>query len=121
VTLSAIIDGALASMQACMGQAVTYARGGNSAAITACPGANPHRRAMAEGGAEFAIDAQVRDWLVAAADLVLAGATVEPRRGDRITTESGEVWELLELDGGPVWDWSDPANRIRRLHTKRIT
>ena len=62
---------------------------------------------------------QSRDYLVTAADLVLAGELVEPRRGDRIT-DGGKVYEVMAPGKEDVFRLSDPYGVTLRIHTKQV-
>jgi hypothetical protein len=64
-----------------------------------------------------------RDFLIAAEDLVLGGQRTLPRRGDQIReSASGRtiVYEVLAIGNEPEWRWSDPYQKLLRIHTKRI-
>lgn len=103
------------------GQAVTYARAYDEVEITATPGSKP-MRVLDEFGVR--VDWTGQDWLIAAADLVLDGDAVEPRRGDEVTHVSGGftlVYEVLSPGGDePCWRWSDPHHTTYRVHTKLV-
>jgi hypothetical protein len=65
-----------------------------------------------------------RDYLIAAADLVLDGTAVEPRENDRVAeTVNGTamVFDVLPPPGEPSWRWSDPGRTIYRVHVKRVS
>lgn len=73
------------------------------------------------GGALLRIES--RDYLIRAADLVLAGAPALPRRGDRIRETEGAqvfVYEVASPGDEPFWRWSDPYRKTLRLHTKQV-
>ena len=64
-----------------------------------------------------------RDFLVQAADLVIAGATILPERGDRIRETVGTityVYEVMAPGKEPHWRYSDPFRKTLRIHTKQI-
>src|SRR5262245_47594481 len=64
-----------------------------------------------------------RDYLIEAADLVVAGVASEPQRGWQILDPAGgkiEVFEVLAPAGEPVWRWSDPYRTVYRIHTKFV-
>lgn len=63
-----------------------------------------------------------RDFLIAAADLVLDGAPALPQRGDIIhETQNGMtyVYQVLAPGREPVWKWSDLYRTLLRIHTKQ--
>jgi hypothetical protein len=64
-----------------------------------------------------------RDFLVLAADLVLAGVPVIPQRGDRIEETQGDatfVYEVSAPAKEPCWRFSDAFRKTLRIHTKEI-
>jgi hypothetical protein len=64
-----------------------------------------------------------RDFLVAAADLVLGGNEIEPQAGDKIReTVDGTtyVYEVMAPKGEPVWRWADGCRVLRRIHSKQV-
>lgn len=99
--------------QAHLSRTVTYARGASSLQIVATVGSTT-----------FEVDDgtvmqrwESRDYLVRAADLVLAGGPIQPQRGDRIT-DGGVVYEVLAPAGQDCWRKSDPYGITLRIHTK---
>ena len=103
-------------------QMVTYQRGGDLVEVAATVGRKAYEIAD-EYGAVVQVDAT--DFIVAAADLVLGGETVEPQPGDRIrmtVTGGVEVYEVLAP--GPGMAHSEPADPYRmawRVHTKHAS
>ena len=78
------------------------------------------------GSTEFSVDNgldafvepyQSHDFLVVAADLELDGAAVEPERGDIITDEDDNEYEVTAPAGVDVYS-ADTFGRIYRIHTK---
>ena len=66
---------------------------------------------------------QSRDFLVRAADLVLAGAPTLPKAGDRIRETVGTqtfVYEVMAPGNEPPWRHSDPYRKALRIHTKHV-
>jgi hypothetical protein len=64
-----------------------------------------------------------RDFLIRAEDLVIAGQTILPQRGDSIhELQSGVTYtyEVLAPGKEPVWKWSDLYRSLLRIHTKQI-
>lgn len=102
------------------GDTVTYRRGAASMPVTAVVG----RYAADVGdGNGLTVRTEVRDYLIAAADLVLGGVPVEPRGGDRIVEgdpAAGTVFEVMDLAGEGPWRYSDPARTVLRIHTRRV-
>jgi hypothetical protein len=100
------------------GEAVTYTRGGSYVTIAAAvPAATRVDMAGDDGSA---VTATIRDYLVAAAALVLGGATVEPEPGDRVTAADGTVYEVVRLADGRCWRPSGTAGTTLRIHTQLI-
>ena len=64
------------------------------------------------------VGATASDFLVAGADL--AATFGEPKVGDRITTDDGVVYEVLDVPGQGCWRWTDGFGNTMRIHTKRI-
>jgi len=100
---------------------VTYSRGQMSVRLLASGGPQPLR---AEGDVGVRVEWANRDWLIAAADLVLGGNVVEPAKGDVIrlddATGATHVYQVLALPGEAVWRWSDAHNVLRRVHSKYV-
>lgn len=99
---------------------VTYRRGLDSATVNA-----------SIGQTEFEVDdgfgvlqkTESRDFLILAVELVLAGATVLPERGDRIEETVGTttyVYEVMAPGNAPPWRYSDPYRKTLRIHTKLV-
>ena len=64
-----------------------------------------------------------RDFLIAAANLVLSGVDVLPVAGDRINeVQDGLtfVYEVLAPGKEPCWRYSDPYRTTLRIHTKQV-
>lgn len=64
-----------------------------------------------------------RDYLIAAADLILAGRATEPERDDMIEETVGTEtlkYRVLPHGSEPPWRWSDPHRLIMRVHTKQV-
>ena len=64
-----------------------------------------------------------RDFLIHAADLVLAGNPTLPERGDRIReTQGGKVfvYEVMAPGKEPAWRWSDVFRKVLRVHAKQV-
>ncbi len=64
-----------------------------------------------------------RDYLIRAADLVLAGKPTLPRAGDYICETEGDtafVYEVMAPGNEPPWRYSDPYRKTLRVHTKHV-
>ena len=102
------------------GYDVVYARGQETAAITAVAGQS---RVIVEDSAGVSIRARRRDWLVRAADLVMGGEVVLPQVGDRVLLTVGEavqVYEVQRLAGEGCYAASDDLGQVLRIHTRQI-
>ncbi|MEL6741066.1 MAG: hypothetical protein AAFP26_10465 [Planctomycetota bacterium] len=107
-----------------LSRTVVYRRGVDSVEIEATVGSTAFDRTD-EYGVVHRIES--RDYLVAAADLVLGGEAVTPKAGDRITeTAEARVHEYEVMSSGslgrdePAWRYSDPQRRTLRIHTKFV-
>jgi hypothetical protein len=103
-----------------LSRTVTYQRGDDSVEVAATVGRTVFE---IDDGSGAAVQWESRDFLVPAADLVLAGEVVEPLPGDRIRETQGEkvyVYEVLAPGKEPCWRWSDPFRRTLRVHTKQV-
>ncbi|MBU0639323.1 MAG: hypothetical protein KKB50_10700 [Planctomycetes bacterium] len=103
-----------------MSRMVTYLRGSDSVDLAATIG-----RTEFEQADEYGIvhRTESRDFLVLAADLVLAGKAELPRAGDRIRETVGDqifIYEVMAPSGEPPWRYSDPYRRTLRIHTKHV-
>lgn len=100
-----------------MGRTVVYSRGDDEVEVTATPGQTIVRLSQ---GAGVEIRERIQDWIIDVADLVLDGAAVEPREGDRIT-ESGNVFEVMKPPGQePPWRYTDSYRAAYRIHVKEV-
>ena len=99
---------------------VVYRRGDESASVLATVGRTLFELADAAGEQ---VQYESRDYLIAAADLVLDGSQVEPQRGDRIEEVLGGqtlTYEVMAPGQEPPWRYSDPYRTTLRIHTKLI-
>jgi len=96
---------------------VLYERGALSVTLNATPGRTEYQK-MDQSG--VVTDFQTRDFIVTASDLILDGAVVLPVRGDTITDTAGTaaVYEVLPIEGEQPYRFSDPLQRMLRIHTK---
>jgi len=107
-----------------LSRTVVYRRGDDSAEVAATVGSTAFERAD-EYGVVHRIES--RDFLIAAADLVLAGTATLPKPGDRVT-ETGDTtvheYEVMGASsrggGEPAWRYSDPQRLTLRIHTKFV-
>lgn len=99
---------------------VTYLRGTDSVDLPATIGQTTFEQADEYGALRRT---QSRDYLISAADLVLAGTVEQPKAGDRIRETVGEqvfLYEVMAPGGEPPWRFSDPYRRTLRIHTKFV-
>jgi len=119
-TFDSAVAGMAAVVRSSRGVVVTYRRGEASAEVTATVG-----QTVFEVEDEYGVvmQSQTRDYLIAAADLVLAGQRIEPQEGDRIEERRDgktRIYEVMAPGGEPAWRPSDPAGQILRIHTKEV-
>ena len=106
-----------------LSRTVLYARGGASVELAATLGRTEFDVSTAEGLTERF---ESRDFLVAAAELVLDGQATRPQAGDRVTLgilgQEGVsyVYEVMAPGGRECWRWSDPFQRTIRVYTKLV-
>jgi len=99
---------------------VTYRRGSSTAQVLATVGAT---RFEADDGSGIVVEMEARDYLIAAADLVLDSAQVLPERGDEIVEVRdgiNYVYEVMDLGSEKHFVTCDPAGRTLRIHTKHV-
>lgn len=100
---------------------VTYQRGIDSASLNATIGRTEFELTGDDG---IIVRIESRDFLFPAADLVLAGETVLPERGDQIhETDAGGTftYEVMAPGDEPPWRYSDPYRKLLRVHTKLVS
>ena len=101
-------------------RAVTYRRGSSAAEVPATVGATKFE---VDDGYGTVVGQQMRDYLIATADLVLDGQQTLPERGDEILEERGGttyVYEVMELGPDRHFRFCDPAGKTLRIHTKHV-
>lgn len=86
---------------------VTYVRGEIEVAVPATIGRTKYE---ADDGHVVRVEFTDRDFLILAADLVLAGQPTEPQRGD-VIREGSHEFEVLD------WRYSDPYRQTLRITT----
>lgn len=89
---------------------VTYVRGNDQVTVLATIGRTQFET---DDGTAVRVEYTDRDFLIRAADLVLAGQPTEPERGDLIR-EDGREFEVLD------WRYSDPYRLALRITTKYV-
>jgi len=99
---------------------VVYHRDGDSVEVTATIG-----RTEFEIETEFGVHEKIesRDFLVPAAELVLAGVWTLPKRGDRIHETMGTtlfVYEVMAPGKEPHFRYSDAFRKTLRIHTRQV-
>lgn len=103
---------------------VTYRRGEHAVQVQATIGRTVFRLNDAYGATVRHVS---RDYLIRAADLVLDGQRVEPKRGDQVIEvdnagieHTHEVMGPGASGGEPDWRYSDPQRSGLRIHTKEV-
>jgi len=99
---------------------VAYLRGNDSVNVAATIGRTEFEQADEYGVVHRT---ESRDFLITAADLVLADKPVLPQAGDRIRETDGDqifLYEVMAPGGEPPWRYSDPYRRTLRIHTKHV-
>lgn len=99
---------------------ITYQRGADNADVLASIG-----RTMFEVDNGFGVIERIesRDFLLLAADLLLADVPTLPERGDRVRETQGTttfVYEVMAPGKEPHWRYSDPYRKSLRIHTKHV-
>lgn len=100
-------------------QTVTYRREPEeNDAIQATFGQAEFARENSEG---LTTEVRMWDFLITAADLVLAAVVVEPEPGDEIIVAGIGTFEVVSPGGEePPWRYSDPNKIMLRIHTREI-
>src|SRR3989304_6126728 len=98
---------------------VIYKRGVYSVLVKATLG-----RKLLKLGDEFGgvrMEWTARDYLIAGADLPVAGITLPPLKGDLIEDSTdGKTYKVLAPEGEPVWQPHDHFGITLRIHTKLV-
>ena len=100
---------------------VTYRRGALSATVSATLDSQLLRTTDRLGNTK--VERTDRDFLITAADLVLAGQVVTPQRGDQVDVTFGSVterFEVVAVGTEPHWRYEDNHQMVLRVHTKSI-
>lgn len=97
---------------------VVYRRGDEAVTLSATVGKSEFDLVDGGGGV---IRAEMRDYIVQASDLVLAGQMTLPQDGDQIEETIGDqtiIYDVVGPGGEPAWRFSDPWRSTLRIHTK---
>ena len=110
----------LATIRSQYGLTVTYSRDTDDIEnLAAAVGRSTFEGTNNEG---LITQAQVRDYLIAAAYLVISDAQIEPRPGDTIAEVIGTTTHTYEVvapqPDEPCYSYSDPDKTQLRIHTK---
>lgn len=108
------LGNALADVRSTAGASVTYQRASDTVIVTAVRGRSSY---MAESAVGIVYEVESVDYLVAAAALILDGATVTPQAGDLIV-DGDETFEVMAAGGSPPFEPSDPDATTLRIHTR---
>jgi len=115
LSLGDFISGALSSLLSAVGVAGTYTASNGSIAISAIPARTQTTRVDSDG---VSIMGHVADWIIPVAQLVINGTPILPSKGDKLTMEDGNEYEV-----NPIVSESyryTPGNVAIRIHTKVI-
>ncbi|MCL4199601.1 MAG: hypothetical protein KJZ69_19060 [Phycisphaerales bacterium] len=99
---------------------VTYQRGGSEVEVQATIGRTVFEQDDHAGGLTRI---ESRDFLIRAADLVLAAETTLPHPGDRIIETdaiAAYTYEVMAPGTEPPWRYSDVNRLTLRIHTKHV-
>jgi hypothetical protein len=96
----------------------TYARDNQSA--TGIAGTRGRTDYQAVDVSGFVVDAFAFDFLFDVADLKFGDILLVPAKGDRITDESNNVFEVLDLPGQGAWRYTDQFQNRYRIHAKEV-
>ncbi len=101
-------------------RAVTYRRGMDAVVVQATIGRTLFEQ---DDGYGLIVRNQTRDYLIDSDDLILAGVSTLPARGDLIEEIDGlkkYTYEVMPLGSEQHWRYSDPYRQTLRIHTKLI-
>ncbi len=99
---------------------VTYQRGVDQVELAATIGRTVFEQDDHAGGLTRI---ESRDFLIRAADLILAAETTLPQPGDRIIETDAiatYTYEVLAPGSEPPWRYSDVNRLTLRIHTKQV-
>jgi len=115
--MSQLVSGALAEVRTFARDSVTYCRGEHSVVLTATVGKS-QIDAPDKNGVVTILNA--RDFMFAAAALILDGEVVLPESGDRVLQTIGTtdyLYSVLKMPGQNSYDFSDSGKTQIRVHT----
>jgi hypothetical protein len=113
----------LADLRDSSGVPAVYRRGTDSVALTVILGR--HGTLREEDATPLVMEEDIRDFLLATADLVLDGQAITPETGDQIliTNLAGDQYLVHEVlpppTSGKCYDGVDPAENTLRVHTRQ--
>ena len=99
---------------------IEYSRAGETVSLRATVGKTVFQVSREYGQFERT---EARDYIVEAARLVLGGAVMLPKKGDRIRETDGPkafIYEVMAPGAEPCWRYSDLQRRALRIHTKLV-
>lgn len=102
-----------------LSRAITYRRNSATVEVMAQVAATRYESEDHDG---ITIAQSVRDYIVAAEDLVLDGQQTEPERGDEILEDRGEktlVFTVMDIGDEKHFRPTDPDGNAYRIHTKK--
>lgn len=106
------------AMPAAAGGRILYQGDGDQVELAATFGRSAFQ--VDDGTESVRIDYSDRDFLVAAADLVLNGGLAEPKRGQKITDlATGDTYEVAAPGRERPWRYCDPFETMIRIHAKK--
>jgi hypothetical protein len=118
--MQAHLDRHFARLEAAAAVTVTYARDEATVSLSAVPA---QTNINIDDGAGLEVRSKRRDWILAAADLVLSGSSVLPVEGDRISVSEGgltRVYEVQRLAGESHYAPCDAAGNRLRVHSRLV-
>lgn len=116
---ASVLANAAKTARALMGVEITYRREGDEVKLTATIGST---KVEQEDGEGMVVERQVRDYLVATAELLLSGVKITPEINDLILEADGSdvhSYRVIPV-GEEHWRWGDPARQTRRIHTQYV-
>jgi hypothetical protein len=112
----------IATLRQHASQLVTYQRGAHSVTVPARVTHSVMKFTDPITG-HLRVEWTDRDFIIEAADLVIAATPTRPRRGDVIReSRDGKVYvyEVLAPGNEPEWRWDDAYQQTYRIHCKLV-